>query len=198
MGKFENELKELAQRQGADIVGIGQVKRNQYRSIIVVGKLLPPGARDHGFLKVIPIYLQIWQATSNALNSLAAYLGERGYKTKRQWIASLTGDLRPLAERAGLGSKGANEMILNPKFGANVLYASLRTDCELVQDERIDNVCIRCFRCRKYCPGSALTPEGLDVSRCLPYSLRACQKCLDVCPIGSIEVKQEAGKKSNW
>lgn len=175
-----------------DTYGIGDIQRGDFKKVIVIAKKLPVGLKQRkGFVGVIPDYFKTFYQLNKNLKKLQDYFVEDEYKTSIQNAFSLTGDLRIFVERAGLGSKGANELILNPDYGANLIYAVLFTDYEqLPSSKRIDDVCNRCYRCWEACPGNALGPEGLSIKRCLPYSLRACQECVDACPVGKVKLKK--------
>ena len=191
MRNITKEVINVIDNSGLETYGIGKIERKGFKRVIVVGEKLPYGLREKGFINVIPDYIRIFYKLNRQLNKIQKVIDEFGFQTEIQNGFSITGDLRIFVERAGLGSKGANEMILNPEYGANLIFAILFTDClKLPLSEKIDGVCIQCHRCWDACPGNALGPKGLNVKRCLPYSLRACQKCIDACPIGKMEAKK--------
>ncbi len=71
------------------------------------------------------------------------------------------------ASLAGLGCIGKNGLLITPKYGSFVFLGGLLTDlaiesalCEPIQ-------CRDCGRCFSACPTGALSPAGLDRSKCL-------------------------------
>lgn len=104
---------------------------------------------------------------------------------------------RHAAYCAGLGTFGINNMILTPEYGPRVRFGSIITTAPLPADPvRDDNLCIRCMRCVRMCPSSALLtldyPEGItDKKACATWSaslhrrhISPCGICIKVCPIG--------------
>jgi epoxyqueuosine reductase len=104
---------------------------------------------------------------------------------------------RHAAYCAGLGTFGVNNMILTPEYGPRVRFGSVITVAPLPADPvRENNLCIRCMRCVRMCPSSALSnlgyPDGLtDKFRCATWSaslhrryISPCGICIKVCPVG--------------
>ena len=88
-------------------------------------------------------------------------------------------------------------MILTPEYGPRVRFGSVITAAPLPADAvRDDDLCIRCMRCVRMCPSSALSnldyPEGLtDKFACATWSaalhkryISPCGICIKVCPVG--------------
>ena len=108
------------------------------------------------------------------------------------------------AVRAGLGWKGKNGNIINPKLGSFIFLGELITDLELDYNEtEVKSKCGTCTKCIDACPTQAIyAPGKVDGSRCLSYhtierksetidsaiipllSNRAygCDLCQDACP----------------
>ena len=95
------------------------------------------------------------------------FLEEHGYK------AVIGAHRKEAALRAGLGSLGKNNLVLNPKFGTWVAYQSIVTDAELPPDAPApDDVCGDCDACLKACPTGALyAPRRVDPRRCVTCML---------------------------
>jgi len=104
---------------------------------------------------------------------------------------------RHAAYCAGLGTFGVNNMLLTPEYGPRVRFGSVITAAPLPSDPvREDNLCIRCMRCVRMCPSSALSnldyPEGItDKFACATLSaslhrryISPCGICIKVCPVG--------------
>ncbi|MFA5294636.1 MAG: 4Fe-4S binding protein [Methanoregulaceae archaeon] len=105
---------------------------------------------------------------------------------------------RHAAYCAGLGTFGINNMILTPGYGPRVRFGSVITTAALPVDPVMEeNLCIRCMRCVRMCPVSAIPvedyPEGrTDKHGCATWSaalnrryLSPCGICIKVCPVGA-------------
>lgn len=148
-----------------------------------------------------------------------------------RWIKEVTGqparvcvDTAPVmerywAERAGVGRVGMNGQLLVPGYGASVFLAEIVTAAGVegipaAEEKRgVEEICVRCGRCVRACPGGALTAEGvrgyLDARRChsylsieyrgeelpvrlVPGMAYGCDVCADVCPAGKRVTKGES------
>ena len=77
---------------------------------------------------------------------------------------------RHAGELAGLGQIGLNRLFVTPQFGPRVWLMSVITTAVLAADPMLtDTVCPgeSCNICVEKCPQHALSPEGLDVNKCL-------------------------------
>lgn len=107
------------------------------------------------------------------------------------------------AAKGGLGWRGKNGNLINPKKGSFFFIAELLLDLDLIPDGPLKDYCGTCTRCMDACPTDALnTPYVVDGSRCISYltiELRnenlpqefegkmdnwmfGCDVCQDVCP----------------
>lgn len=107
------------------------------------------------------------------------------------------------AEKAGLGSRGKNSLIIHPKIGSFVFLGEIITDLELEYDRaEIRDICGSCTRCIDACPtGAIIAPWQLDPRKCISYFtleyegelpadmkpkfkdwIYGCDICQDVCP----------------
>lgn len=121
-------------------------------------------------------------------------------------------DSAPILEKrwaveAGLGFIGRNTLLVTPEYGSFVLLGELLIDAEADSyDEPYTGPgCGECRRCMDKCPNRALTPDGLDTSRCISRAntsrppsdaalaekiadmplhgwLYGCDECQSVCP----------------
>ena len=109
---------------------------------------------------------------------------------------------RSAALMAGLGWRGRSTMVLAPGFGPWALFGNLVTDLDLEESPPTSRSCGTCHECVPACPTLAITPVGVDATRCIaawlqspgsiplwirPYVERriyGCDDCLEVCPPG--------------
>ncbi|MBS0195750.1 MAG: tRNA epoxyqueuosine(34) reductase QueG [Planctomycetes bacterium] len=114
---------------------------------------------------------------------------------------------RELAVAAGIGWQAKNTMVIHPRLGSYLLLGVVATTLELeppAEQWTATDHCGTCTRCIEACPTQAITPYGVDGSRCISYltiehrtpidpSLHAaigdwmygCDVCQEVCPHNS-------------
>lgn len=68
---------------------------------------------------------------------------------------------------AGLGVRGMNSLLITKKYGSYVFIGEIVTSLELDCTDAQEKSCIKCGRCIKACPTSAITETGFEKSRCL-------------------------------
>ncbi|MCM1290499.1 MAG: tRNA epoxyqueuosine(34) reductase QueG [Prevotella sp.] len=118
-------------------------------------------------------------------------------------------DSAPIPERywalkSGLGVKGLNGSVIVEGAGGLIFLAEILTTLELEPDEPSIGQCMGCGKCIDACPTGAITPDGVDASRCLsaltierkgewsaeereiirraPATLFGCDRCQTCCP----------------
>lgn len=123
-------------------------------------------------------------------------------------------DDSPLQERiyalkAGLGVLGDNGLLISHLYGSWIFLGSLVTDMPFSASPPLEKTeCIHCGRCRKVCPGGALSPKGFQLERCLSHITQkkgvltaweiellrktgmvwGCDACQSVCPLNVANV----------
>ena len=139
---------------------------------------------------------------------MCAFLKQRGYQAKRGLHR------KEAAIRAGLGSIGKHNLVINPEFGSWVAYQCIVTDAPLEADPpAAEDVCGECDACLKACPTGALyEPRRLDPRRCVTCLLTSrqvaperwpalgsyilgCDICQECCPKNQ-RVKSKPGVES--
>lgn len=114
---------------------------------------------------------------------------------------------RSAAAIAGLGSFGANRMLITEK-GSGGRFCTVLTSAELNSTNKVtENLCLyikngSCGLCFKACPPQALKPDSIDRFACQAetrkneklleesihlYNADTCGKCVSVCPFSYIE-----------
>lgn len=116
---------------------------------------------------------------------------EWGEITGRGFVDSAPILERDWAERAGVGWKGKNSLLIHPKRGSYFFLASMITALELPEDTPMKDYCGSCRKCIDICPTDAIAEDGylLNASKCISYL--------------TIERKEEIplefkGKMDNW
>ena len=102
-----------------------------------------------------------------------------------------------LAAAAGLGWRGRNNLLVNPRHGSRLRLASVLTDLPIdASNSPIESKCGSCMDCIKLCPAGAIkeNPDDFDVTACseklhefqkLPFiGQRICGVCVKACKPG--------------
>jgi len=134
-----------------------------------------------------PLYFHLYRQANYQLDRAALavtiHLQRLGYDALPVPASQIIGDEpmrghlshRSAAERAGLGWRGLNNLLVTPDFGAQVRLVTVLTDAPLVPDAPLtENECDRCGKCRTVCPAGAIG-ETLDT-----FNLDACYQQLCV------------------
>jgi len=137
------------------------------------------------------------------LRQLADYIkGRAKISTARICVDSAPILEREWAVRAGIGWRGKQGQIVNPKLGCCLLLGELLVGIELRSSARLPNRCGTCRRCLDACPTGAVKEDGLlDPRECISYltiehkgsipadirprlgeALFGCDMCTTVCP----------------
>lgn len=117
-------------------------------------------------------------------------------------------DSSPIAEvraavLAGLGIRGENNLLINPKYGSRCAIGEIITTRHFPKSKKSVGTCFQCMNCHANCPGGALTENGYDREKCVSYInqmkkqlddgdeklikkvgfICGCDCCTDVCPM---------------
>lgn len=85
---------------------------------------------------------------------------------------------RFFALKSGLGLRGLNNMVINPKYGSYGFIGIIITDCLFEEKSIIAGNCSMCKACINACPGNAINENfTLDIKKCASY---ISQKKLDL------------------
>jgi epoxyqueuosine reductase len=76
---------------------------------------------------------------------------------------------RAIGRLAGHGWIGKNNLLVNPRYGARLRYATVLTDLGLPFDTPLEGDCGSCERCRIACPGGAIGEDhsAFDLDKCI-------------------------------
>lgn len=124
------------------------------------------------------------------LKPLVAFIHEQfGAVELRAFVDSAPVLEKAWAERAGIGWRGKHTNVIRQGAGSFFFLCELIIDLELEPDAPATDHCGTCRRCIDACPTEAITPYGVDGSRCISYL--------------TIELKESipqefAGRMDNW
>ncbi len=85
------------------------------------------------------------QALPVAASQLVDWQNQRGHLSHKR-----------IAVGAGLGWLGRNNLLVTPRFGAQVRLVTVLTDLELEPDRPLENGCGSCHACVSACPAKAI------------------------------------------
>lgn len=213
-----NLLKDFCLKEGASLFGvceIDQFKRdihlspNELRDMkygIAVAVRLSRAVLDG--IKDRPTLLYKWHyRQTNALLDRIAYLvatkiqkmGSRALPIPASQIIDWErqrGHLshRHLAQAAGLGWLGRNNLLVNEQYGSQIRLVTVLTNLPLKTDSRVDFGCNGCYACIEACPVQALGNRAADYNfqKCFDllcqfakergFGVRICGVCVRACP----------------
>ena len=91
------------------------------------------------------------------------------------WHPEMRGNLshKKVGYYAGHGWIGRNNLLVNPKYGSRVRYATILTDMPLKTDKPMDADCGDCYACVSVCPAKAIHTSKDD------FDLQACFEKID-------------------
>lgn len=218
--EYRTALKDLAINWGATLFGIGEVtdllessphmtpalssglNRAVSMGMLLSGKVLSD-IGDHP----TNLYFYHYRRVNNALDQMAAIVTNRiqalGYEALPV-PASQTMDWekqtglvshKEMAHGAGLGFRGINSLLVNPRHGARLRLVTVLTDMPLDTDSPIEEShCESCMACLSLCPANAIgeSPQDFDrwacFEQCKEFSKKhnigqyICGICIKSCP----------------
>lgn len=104
------------------------------------------------------------------LRPLMAFIAEQyGQVELRAFVDSAPVLEKAWAQRAGIGWRGKHTNVIRQGTGSWFFLCELITDLELAPDAPATDHCGTCRRCIDACPTDAITPYGVDGSRCISH-----------------------------
>jgi len=186
--RLATEVKELALKSGASLVGIVSAKAIDDFPKILVGWTIHEYTKKTSDImpdakSVVVIGYHLWDKMLELAikkNNEWKYPGYFAlpflaqtiiyHLQKNHYNAVMSGSLsyKRLAQLAGFGNFGKNALIINPVFGPWIRLAAVLTNAEMTPDKPFEkDLCGACEACLKACPVGALTPHKVDDLRCL-------------------------------
>jgi len=198
------EVKAIAREEGVDLVGIASadcvettpLRRGPWsvlpeaRSVLVFAKRMLTGSIESPSNQVVTIQnLALYQELDRISYVLGCFFEQRGYRAAtvpsynpvemtsetKGFVGAVS--LRHVAQAAGLGVLGKNNLLITPLLGPRVRLGALVTTALLDPDKPfIEDLCRDCEACIVACPGNALSEPGrTHTGRCVrqifPYGL---------------------------
>ncbi|WP_207648398.1 4Fe-4S binding protein [Anaerobranca gottschalkii] len=189
-------IKILVEEHSIDVVSFGE--KSDGTKYVIAGVILPKGLRDtQNLVDVSGSYFQLFNKLRKGFAQSFSLLERYNYRCQGVSPISVKEDLRGLARIAGIGERGLNRSILHKDYGCNLLFSAFYTNAPIKPFRgKVPDYCFKCGACIEVCPGKAISQRGVSIPRCTPYSLRACQKCLDICPVGN--KKEDIYERKNF
>lgn len=220
------EAKRFAKSRGADLVGMHPSRNLQKRPKDHKPQECLPSARaivsialrlNYAPVENLPKsrrgYTLNYHIVNRRLGDIAyeisRFLEDHNYETIPFVVGSdqktLFGDIshKHVAYTAGLGQFGLNNLLLTPKYGPRVRFASVLTNAPLNPDSLFEgSLCDERGECVKICPCGALEEAlknysrsrgwRIDKQKCHHYLYMVlddlmCGLCIKACPIGKKE-----------
>jgi epoxyqueuosine reductase len=220
------EVKRFARSRRADLVGIASIERlaeapkdHKPQEYLPSAKAIVSMAVRLNYAPVENLprsrreYALNYQIVNRRLGDIAyeisRFLEDHNYEAIPFVVGSdqkiLFGDIshKHVAYAAGLGEFGLNNLLLTPKYGPRVRFASVLTSAPLNPDSPFEgSLCDECGECAKICPCGALEGAPRNYSRSRGWTIDKqkchhyldivlddliCGLCIKACPIGKKE-----------
>lgn len=184
----KDDVRQLLRPRGITVAGFGPVPpdietlelRERFPRAVVFGYTLSAGVletiEDHPTLIYKHHYKTVnWLLDQTAFH-LAALLEANGCRALAI-PASQTVDWpdqkghvshKKLGRAAGIGWIGRSGLLIHPRLGARVRYASVLTDLDFEPDPAGPGDCGTCRKCIAVCPANAISETGVDLNKCRP------------------------------
>lgn len=223
------ELKTWLISNGAAVAGVADLEAlsgyptlpenllSGYRRGVSMGIPIPKGALADIRDRSTPLYLHAYDTVNRLLDDLAMRTANRIEAHGGRALAipaSHTLDRKihrgnlshkAVARLAGLGWIGKNILLVNPRYGPRLRFATVLTDLELEADSPLERDCGGCTRCRDACPAGAIRgvtakPYPADRGQCVDIEACAaklkefaselgkdiCGVCIRACPFAKV------------
>jgi epoxyqueuosine reductase len=203
-----DEIKALARRLGATLVGVAEVTEQDLyegrepglRHAICLGLPMDREEMLHApEARAAAEVMRTYRDIARIAIRLAEAIRAMGWPARAYGNPNSTDILLiPLAVRAGLGELGKHGSLIGVEHGSNFRLAAVLTDLPLGLDAAVDigvdDVCRLCRRCVDDCPPRAIYEEKqwvrgrskwyVDFDKCIPYFVKTygCAICIEVCP----------------
>ena len=220
MPDFENNsrIEALCRQWGGSLLGVTDLRSFRREAILLSARLLEehPYAISVGYHlsdavlddivdRPTPLYFQHYQRVNILLDTLSLILNDAiqdlGYQAipipASQLVdwESQRGHLshKHVAQAAGIGWIGRNNLLVNDRFGARVRLLTVLTNLPLRVNAPSDGGCGSCRTCLSVCPAGAIRErrEDFDHIRCyeqlkvfsktLRFSHHICGVCIKAC-----------------
>ena len=187
------DLEEFARASGLDGVGVADLDALRAREPeamaqappefsrgIALGLRLPDAVLDEIEDRPTPLYFHTYRQANFALDRAAMVLalqlqraGHRALAVPASQVTDSDGKRGMVSHRlvghaAGLGWIGRSRLLVHPRYGARLRYASVLTDAPYAAGQPMENACGDCTRCIEVCPGGGIkaSSRDFDVDAC--------------------------------
>ncbi|HZO08078.1 MAG TPA: 4Fe-4S dicluster domain-containing protein [Myxococcota bacterium] len=202
------EIKALAWRLGASLVGVAEVtdealyegREPGLRYAVCIGLEMDRSEMSHvPEARAAAEVMRTYRRIARIVVELGEAIRAMGWPARAYGNPNSTDILLiPLAIRAGLGELGKHGSMIGKEHGSNFRLAAVLTDLPLALDAPVDagveDVCTVCRRCVDDCPPRAILEQKelvrgerkwyVDFDKCIPYFVKTygCAICIEVCP----------------
>jgi epoxyqueuosine reductase QueG len=179
----------------------------EFATAVVIGIPVPSASLAGITDSPTPLYFHHYRQVNYALDrvalEIALFLEEAGFESAAipasqiiSWKPAMRGHIshKVLAQSAGVGWRGRNNLLVHPRYGSRLRFASVLTEAQIgPQPSEIPFSCGSCRACISVCPAGAIKerPEDFDLNSCadklsqfarLPFlGQRICGICVKAC-----------------
>lgn len=184
----QEQLKKLILDSGAELFGIADLTKvktddflldpkllDKFRFAISIAKKLSGSALEEIVDHPTKLYFHHYRTINLFLDQLATRIASEIEKAGFMALPIPASQIvdwqnqkahlshKRIAEAAGLGWIGRNNLLVTPEFGAQVRLVTILTDMPLTTDSGRRSIgCGECFECVKVCPAQAIKEKKED------------------------------------
>lgn len=190
---IRNTLETLNNENGGGVFGVADLNalkkdyphlldhvQGDYSRAIVCGIRLQRTALETITNQPTPLYFHNYRQANYQLDRIAFLIAEKLQSLNCRALAipasqiinraPMTGHIshKLLGYQAGLGFIGRNNLLVHPRYGAQLRYVSVLTDLSLEPDTPIHDNCGSCRACISACPANAIKeePSSFELNAC--------------------------------
>jgi len=152
----------------ANSIGIRKIGVTKDGEKTVIAALFPYFVADEkGNIAMYARGRDYHKVNAEKLEIICEFLKANGAEEREIFVDNAKRNDREIANLAGLGYYGQNNLLINDEFGSYFTIGQIVTDLEIDIDDSDNRVCNNCESCVNACPTGALNGGTFNKSLCI-------------------------------